>query len=318
MKRTFAIFALVLLLAACAPGEPAGPPVQEPAPLPAESAAPLATNEPAAPQAAWVEDGIILQPADLGVPEGMPVADVSAYNLPDGRIRLYAFAQEQGVRSLVSEDGVAFTLEDGVRVDGGMPRVVQLEDGSLRLFFISAGGIGSAVSEDGLTFTVEPGLRLSNADAGHEITPLAIIPLAEGGFRAYFSDLPRPGTGPDPHQVYSAVSEDMLTWTIEEGVRIGVGSALEESAEHPAALLNADGSVTLYTCNNRAEPSEGGPTVIREATSADGLTFTESTSTYLVGCDPDILVLPDGGLRLFYGNFDAAIGGYILSAHLEQ
>ena len=61
------------------------------------------------------EQGIRLQPSDFGVAAGLPVADVSAVKLPDGRWRIYAFAQNQGIVSAISNDGLIFKAENGVR-----------------------------------------------------------------------------------------------------------------------------------------------------------------------------------------------------------
>ena len=54
-------------------------------------------------------------------------------------VRLYAFVNSghpgQGsIRSAISPDGVHFTAEPGIRVDGGQARVVPLDGGGWRLF----------------------------------------------------------------------------------------------------------------------------------------------------------------------------------------
>jgi len=101
----------------------------------------------------------------------------------------------------------------------------------------SGGGIKSAASPDGLTFTIENGFRLTQEAAGFTGTTVSattgptVIGLADGRYRMYFSDLPRPGDPPGGHRIKSAVSADQLTWTVEPGIRIGPGApALTESA----------------------------------------------------------------------------------------
>jgi hypothetical protein len=266
----------------------------------------------------------LLGPSDFGVAAGLPLADGSAVRLEDGRVRLYMFAQGVGIVSAVSiaADGLTFQPEPGTRLpDGsGMPRVVANPRGGWRLFFTSANGIKSAVSADGLTFTEEPGFRITALQAGFSDTTVAatsgatVTRLADGRFRMYFSDLPRPGDPPGNHRIKSAVSTDMLAWTVEEGVHLGPGAPfITASAEHPFALANADGSVTLYY-GKFGGPGSAQPEGLYQSTSTDGLTFEHETYAVYFGNDPDALRLADGTLLVYYGLFDPAIGGTINAA----
>jgi hypothetical protein len=87
---------------------------------------------------------------------------------------------------------------------------------------------------------------------------------------------------------------------------------LTESAEHPFALANPDGSVTLYY-GKFTGPGSGSanPEGVYESTSVDGLTFETETYDVYNGNDPDVLRLADGSLIVYYGNFDPAVGGTI-------
>lgn len=287
--------------------------------LPGAAAAQM--EPPAGAAGACTIAGPLLGPSDFGVAAGQPVADATAALLADGRVRLYMHAQGRGIVSAVSTstDGASFVAEAGARLpDGsGMPRVVARPAGGWRLYFSSGGGIRSAVSTDGLTFTVESGFRITQEAAGFTGTTVSatsgatVIRLADGRYRMYFSDLPRPGDPPGGHRIKSAVSADQLAWTVEAGIRIGPGApVLTESAEHPFALANPDGSMTLYygrfTGGGGASP-EG----LYHATSIDGLTFEQDTYDVFFGNDPDALRLPDGTLVLYYGQFDPQIGGTI-------
>jgi hypothetical protein len=314
-QRTVAAVIVLALLAAAPPAAarqmppPAPPPPGEPPaapPRPAESG--LCTAR-----------GQVLGPSDFGVAAGLPVADASAVLLPDGRVRLYVFAQNRGIVSAVSvsTDGLTFTAEPGLRLpDGsGMPRVVRTTSG-YRLFFTSAGGISSAISTDGLSFTVEPGQRITKDAAGFGASAAgtsgaAVIRLADGRYRMYFSDLPRPGDPPGNHRVKTAVSPDMLAWTVEAGIIAGPGAAtLTESSEHPFALINPDGSVTMYY-GRFAGPGGTTPEGLYQSTSRDGLTFAEETYNIFMANDPDALRLSDGTLLVYYGLFDPQVGGTI-------
>ncbi|OFW04378.1 MAG: hypothetical protein A3I61_11150 [Acidobacteria bacterium RIFCSPLOWO2_02_FULL_68_18] len=272
--------------------------------------------------------GPLLGPSDFGIPAGQPVADATAALLPDGRVRLYMHAQGRGVVSAVSltTEGASFAAEAGSRLpDGsGMPRVVANPSGGWRLYFSSGGGIKSAASPDGLTFTIENGFRLTQEAAGFTGTTVSattgptVIGLADGRYRMYFSDLPRPGDPPGGHRIKSAVSADQLTWTVEPGIRIGPGApALTESAEHPFALGNADGSMTLYY----GKFTGGGgtsPEGLYHSTSIDGLTFEQETYDVFFGNDPDALRLSDGTLVVYYGQFDPQVGGTINLARCPE
>ena len=265
--------------------------------------------------------GPLLGPTDFGVAAGQPLADGSAVRLADGRVRLYVFAQGRGVVSAVSltPEGASFAPEAGTRMpDGsGMPRVVARPGGGWRIFYTSGNGIRSAVSTDGLTFTVETGFRITAEAAGFTSTTAGatsgatLTRLADGRYRMYFSDLPRPGDPPGSHRVKSAVSTDQLAWTVEAGVRLGPGApVLTDSAEHPFVLANPDGSVTMYY-GKFPGPGATAPEGLYESTSIDGLTFEQETFDVFFGNDPDALRLVDGTLALYYGQFDSTVGGTI-------
>ena len=265
--------------------------------------------------------GPLLSPADFGVAAGLPLADTSAIRLIDDRVRMYMFAQNRGIVSAVSvtTEGVSFFPETGLRLaDGaGMPRVVARAEGGWRLFYISGNGIKPAVSADGLTFTDEAGFRITAEAAGvggstaGAASGATITRLADGRYRMYFSDLPQPGDPPGGHWIKSAVSIDQLTWTVEAGVRLGPGAPfLTDSSEHPFALANADGSVTLYY-GKFSGPGGTKTEGLYHSTSVDGLTFEQETYDVYFGNDPDALRLADGTVLMYYGLFDPLVGGTI-------
>jgi len=279
-----------------------------PVPTPALTPAPTVTTS------VWTkEDGIRLQPSDAGLESGSVVADISVIIRADDTYRAY-FAINEGIRSATSNDGLTFTVEAGFRLSEGygMPRVVRLNDGSYRLFAIVSDGIASAVSDDGLAFTVEEGTRIKASDFGVEqLSGGSLVELDDGTYRMYFSDLPKPGEGVKDHQVFSATSSDMLAWTAESGVRVGSGSGIDMSAEHPFVVKRSDGTFRMFYYRNN-------PTGLWTATSADGLTWEDQESTGITekteGNDPDVVTLTDGRWRLYFGDFDESIGGLIYSA----
>jgi len=266
--------------------------------------------------------------ADLGVTIA-GAADPTAILLPDGRVRLYYAASPPGEAqaSAIASDGVHFTVEprsrltSGYGVAGPHMRIVRLADGRWRLFFntaprATAQGIGSAISSDGLTFAVEPGLRITVAAAGvgPDLSTGDVVAMPDGRYRMYFSSFSyaNDGTGIlTVNVVRSAVSSDLLTWTVDPGVRIGAGAPfVTGSGEHPAALLNADGSVSLFY--GRRSPIGG----LLVATSRDGLMF--SSEWVLIGqgdfgqmgpaLDSAVVRLADGTILLYHSDRDNAAG----------
>jgi hypothetical protein len=267
----------------------------------------------------------VLSGSDFGVPAGQPVADVTAIVLADGRVRLYMFAQDLGIVSAISlsADGLTFTPEAGLRMPNGsgMPRIVSKPGGGVRLFYTSGNGIKSATSTDGLTFIDEPGVRITAQALGFTDTTVAaasgatIIRLADGRYRMYASDLPRPGDPPGGHRVKSAISTDMLAWTVEDNVRLGAGAPiLTDSAEHPFALANPDGTMTIYY-GKFGGPGSSRAEGLYQSTSRDGLIFEQETLNVFMGNDPDVVRLVDGTVALYFGNVVTGVGGVINVAH---
>ncbi len=259
----------------------------------------------------WVSDGIVLEPADLDVQPGLPVADATIANLPDGSIRMYVFAQEQGIRSAVSQDGLSFTVEAGTRIAEkgfGMPRIIALPDGGWRIYANQMGGIGSAISEDGMTFILEEGVRMHGSDHGvAALSTGSIVEAPQGGFRMYYSDLPLAGVAPAGHTIFSAYSEDGELWIPDSDFRFGAADETDKSnsAEHPYVLRDAEGLYWMFFFRGME---------IWTTASTDGITWQNETSTGIHGNDPDVIIRADGEWWMYYGNFDPQIGGYILRA----
>ena len=285
----------------------------------------------------------ILYPDLFGVSKGLPVADVTGVLLPDGKIRAYVFAQNKGIVIAESTDGVTFSTVGnafGSDKGQGMPRVVKLSDGRFRMYnYLNSFGVSCSISSDGLNFTVEKDVCIASSSfpaLKNGLTGPALIKLADGRYRAYFSDMVKAGTGPDPHQVYSATSADGLTWTGDSGIRIGIGAAsLTRSAEHPAAVAHADGSVTLFYYDNgsRSGVDAGGRQNMAQSeqglwysTSKDGgLTFSNEYKISFpsafgpgFGNDPDVFLDKSGQMILWAGGFDHTYGGYIGAVKLTK
>ena len=297
---------------------------------------------PSGPYDANLISASILYPSLFGVNKGLPVADVSGVLMPNGTIRAFVFAQNKGIEIADSTDGKVFTRVGnafGGDRGQGMPRVIKLSDGRFRMYNSTSEGVSCSISSDGLNFTLEKTICISKtsfAAATKGLTSPGIVKLSDGRYRAFFSDMVIAGTGPDPHQVFSATSTDGLTWTADSGVRIGIGATnITRSAEHPAAAIHPDGSITLFFYDNAARGGkdamgmpilESGAQGLWYATSTDGgLTFANerqmvfpSSLVHGFGNDPDVFLDKDGSMILWAGGFDPTVGGYIGALKLTK
>ena len=148
--------------------------------------------------------------------------------------------------------------------------------------------------------------RISAGAAGlTQLSGPGIVRLPDGRWRMYFSELDVPGAAVIPLPMKSATSSDLMNWTVDAGVRVGPGATLSGSAAHPTATISASGVVTVYFFRNSDLKLYG-------ATSADGLAFTAEAAVLDRAADPDVVVLPTGGMRMYYNWFDAAAGTHTM------
>jgi hypothetical protein len=144
------------------------------------------------------------------VEEGARISDPNAsfhaprlLYLDDGSCRLYYSQRGKGIVSALSNDGLTFDPEPGVRVQGGTtydavsafaPEVLRLRSGGYRMYFSGYSAstkaqILGAVSEDGLTWRKEgepvipSGGRWDAAKASEMC--LAVLPPADGESERY-------------------------------------------------------------------------------------------------------------------------------------
>jgi len=276
----------------------------------------------------------ILYPSLFGVSAGLPVADASGVLLSNGNIRAYVFAQNKGIVVADSSDGKTFT-QVGNAFGGdkgqGMPRVVKLSDGRFRMYNMVGDGIACSISTDGINFTLEKSLCIKASDfpsAPNGLTGAALVKLSDGYLRAYFSDMVKAGTGPDPHFVFSAKSSDGLNWVADSGIRVGQGSSITRSAEHPAVIAHSDGSITLFYYDNGSRPIKEADGKWKMDSTGQGVWYATSTDNGLTfsgerrldfpptvkrnfGNDPDLFLDKSGKIIFWGGDFDPAVGGTI-------
>lgn len=290
---------------------------------PAAPSTPTTTTTPTV-TATWSIEGVRMTNTTAGFPNSS-LANPSVFRLNNGQYRMLVTggADPSGILSATSPDGLNWTFESGRRVqtsgDCGHVRAFRLEDGRIRVYCRNTSGILSYISNDeGVTLTREgTGLMIADAQVGAaRLSTGGIVRTKDARWRMYFSDDSAPGASANAiaMKVYSAVSTDLLNWTVESGVRIGPTATASASATHPSAIVNADGSVTVAYTNF----SGGGSSGAWVATSADGLTFTKDVYTTMPGFDPDIVIM-NGTTRIYYNigdNFSGTVYSGVLSGTL--
>jgi hypothetical protein len=177
---------------------------------------------------------------------------------PEGGYRLFytaigpakPFASCQGyILSAVSENGLAFQVEPGIRVAPQpdvphaslralAPSVARLADGRWRMYYEARGTadrptvIASAISSDQVNWTIEEGIRLQSPGG---VSAPRIVPLSEGRSRLYCCRSEfgpgGPGKGERLSQcVVSAASHNGIDFEFEPGVRIKDRQGVLDSA----------------------------------------------------------------------------------------
>lgn len=202
--------------------------------------------------------------------------------------------------TLAPSEGWTWRIEDGLRLGGGsgVPRVIALPDGRLRLFTPGQGGMRSATSADGFTFVPDPGTRGQMGD-------VAVVYLRAGGWRFLWPD-----GAPGSHVLKSAVSTDGLTFTTEAGDRMRPGPQDAGILQVPHAVRLADGRWRLYYV---ADWYGTGGAVNRNNTRTalstdEGLTWTPEAGGEATGrdsVDPDVVKVTGGAFRLYYKSYES-------------
>ena len=170
------------------------------------------------------EPGVRLSSQDGGAGDfRVVVTDVLPCSDPADHLRMYyecspgAQSDPSTIRSAVSEDGLVWTTEAGIRFGGdrsnyASARIVYLNETRCRMYCLERGvGIVSARSEDGgVTFSREPGVRIDQSGPFDGTVAFApeVISLDPGGYVMYYAGYATPRKA----YILRAASEDGLQW----------------------------------------------------------------------------------------------------------
>ena len=111
----------------------------------------------------------------------------------------------------------------------------------------------SAISDDGLRFQCEPSVRIPQTKRLESFQTYApeVIRLADGTYRMYYAgwiDDPTVKKGsPYNGRIFSAVSQDGLGWTKDEGVCLDIGGRWGPvKVSEPCVIDLPDGRFRMY------------------------------------------------------------------------
>ena len=174
-------------------------------------------------------------------------------------------ARIQGARSLDNDKVQAPCI---TRDPSGLYRLFYTAVGPAKPFSKCQGYILSAVSDDGLVFRTEEGIRIAPQPEVPYMSRRVLAPTvtrcSDGRWRMYFEAR---GLADLPTVICSAVSEDMLNWRYEDGIRLQTSTGLGG----PRFLWLHDGRGRLY-CWAKTKAADGSSNLVCAITS-DGLNF---------------------------------------------
>ncbi|MBI3928830.1 MAG: hypothetical protein HY319_25035 [Armatimonadetes bacterium] len=189
-----------------------------------------------------------------------------------------------------------------------MADVIRLENGTYRMYYGAAvdGGLTAikyAESNDGIQWTVRGTVLAGSANPADRealISGPSVLRLPNGQYRMYYQSTINPQGGPFAYHVRSAISNDGVNFT-REGVRIDIAPFDSTTglrlAGHGTYFRSANGTyVGIFSGEFTTDPQ--GPSDLKMATSADGLTFGSFSTLYTDWHDP--IVIPTGsGYRMY-------------------
>lgn len=204
----------------------------------------------------WMrEDGLRIAP-DLNDKMQAKVGGPAVFELKKGRYRMiYEGTDEEQTKryffSAVSEDGVAWTKEKGIRLKDqnefgqdfvSAPEIVRLPNSKLRMYYSNGSQIRCAISSnEGKTWKKE---SISGID--EPVIDIDIIIRDDGIFKMYYT-VSSSSEELKNLKIVSATSEDGLKWTKDKGVRIKTDKGAKMVFD-PDVVKVSRGKYRMYYC----------------------------------------------------------------------
>ena len=299
----FAFVAVLVLAVSCTSTAPAAPlSTETSAASPAASPATPTPQPP--PVLGWTYEGTVRENA----------VDARSVTLPDGGYRqvfsrfrsFQPGPQGNGVDAYyvtaLSKDGLHWTDEGESSLGYYIP--VRLPDGTYRAFALGRASVYT--SNDAQTWNLLGrivGPEIGNPQCGGTSGTFSdVIARADGTLRAYYNCVVGNYFNITTTAIKSASSKDGLVWQKDLGVRIDPLDGKEVprgpdgqvigagAAEHPRVAMLPDGTLKMFYHSVNS---------LWSATSTDGLSWTDRHFEGVRGGDADVIVLPDGRLRIF-------------------
>lgn len=251
-------------------------------------------------------------------------ADPTILKKSDGSLIMYLnnFSKQPATyQAYTSQDGKKWTLASAKLPNASTGRIVSFGT-TVRLYYPDRtpirptdppASILSAVSTDGFTFTKEPGPRVSPLDGYYLEGPTVF--KAGDSYRMYFSENETASPEKRISKIWGATSEDGKTWTRDSNPTIEANEKDEHippgwpQALHPFVLTRPNGTYLMFY-NTHSE--------VYAASSTDGTTWTKLGSVGIHGADVDGYYLPDGSIRLYYGDFSEQTSGVIYTVDIKE
>ncbi len=222
-----------------------------------------------------------------------------------------------------SKDGLSWT--DSIKgLPGGPTARGYLTDVGIRFYYPTNTPINptdppsqilSAFSKDGLNFTSEEGIRIKPA-ANFTLEGPSVIKLADSSYRMYFSEFPKDSVRERKGaRIIGASSKDGLNWTRDDQPTIQSDQIVEKSpSDWPQALRPfvlkrpAGGYIMFYNTHSK----------IFLAYSDNGISWQKLGGLGIKGADVDAFYLPDGTIRIYFGDFSQETSGVVYTGILKE
>lgn len=253
-------------------------------------------------------------------------ADPTFARLSDGTLVLYVnkfgSGEPSGYHAYTSSDGLNWKEHSSNMPNAATGRAYVTEKG-VRFYYPGLGpirptdppaSIFSSFSKDGFNFDKEAGERVKPRDGSYLEGP-TVIELPDGNYRMYFNENTISSGQNKIGKIWGATSADGLNFIRDEKPTIESNPLVEQmppdwpQALHPFVLKRPDGKfLMLYNTHSK----------VYAAISSDGISWKKLGYIGIEGADVDGYYLPDGTLRLYYGDFSPQTSGVVYTVDIQE